>query len=121
MSVSRRSYTLLSWVLLACVIVQILIAGLGVFVSSDYWAMHRTFVHVFELIPVLLFILSFPARLRGVPRWLPVVSFVLIALQYATVASRPSYLAALHPVNAVLLAVACVAQSAHWEARPLGR
>lgn len=101
---ARRAYIVLAWTLLACILVQVFLAGLGIFVSGEHWASHRTFVHVFELVPVLLFALSFPARLRGLPRWLPAVVFALIALQYATVAARPSVVAALHPVNAVLLA-----------------
>jgi mercuric ion transport protein len=100
----RRAYILLAWTLLACILVQVFLAGLGTFVSGEHWASHRAFVHVFELVPIVLFALSFPARLRGFPRWLPVVVFALIALQYATVEARPSVLAALHPVNAVLMA-----------------
>lgn len=108
MRLARRAYILLAWTLLACVLVQIFLAGLGIFVSGEHWASHRVFVHVFELLPVALLVLSFPGRLRGFPRWLPVVVFALIALQYATVEARPSVLAALHPVNAVLIAWAAL-------------
>lgn len=108
MSVARRVYIVLAWILLVCVIVQVFLAGLGVFVSATHWADHRTFVHVFELIPVVLFSLSFPARLRGLPRWLPVVVFGLIGLQYATVEARPGVFAAFHTVNALIIAWAAL-------------
>lgn len=108
MTHARRAYILLAWILLACILVQVFLAGLGTFVSGEHWASHRVFVHVFEIVPVLLFALSFPARLRGLPRWLPVVVFALIALQYATVEARPSVVAALHPVNAMLMAWAAL-------------
>ena len=104
MNIARRAYIVLAWALLACVVVQVFLAGLGIFVSVEHWGSHRAFVHVFELLPIVLFAVSFPARLRGLPRWLPVAAFALIALQYATVEARPSVLAALHPVNAMLLA-----------------
>ena len=65
---------------MACILVQVFLAELGTFVSGEHWASHRMFVHVFEAIPVLLFALSFPGRLRGAQRWLPVAIFARIAL-----------------------------------------
>jgi len=104
MQIWRRIYSVLGWLFFAAVLMQIFLAGLGALVDPSHWEQHSTFVHFFELIPVLLFGVSFPAKMKGEGRWLPVVAFVLVGLQYATSSISPNVLAGLHPVNAVLIA-----------------
>ena len=104
MILSRRIYIVLAWALFAAVMIQIFLAGLGTFTDPSYWSQHTTFVHFFELIPAILFGLSFPARLTGLPRGLPLIAFLLIGFQYGTAAARPELVAALHTVNAVIIA-----------------
>ncbi len=99
----RWIFAILSAIFVICILIQVFIAGLGVFGEED-WEMHITFVHFFELIPVIMFILAFFGRIKGIPRWYSLGLFLLIMVQYAT-ANVPNagYLAALHPVVALLM------------------
>lgn len=100
---ARIAYAALAWAFVAAVAIQVFYAGLGIFVDSANWARHTSFVHTFELLPLILFGLAFAGRLRGGPRWLPLVLFVLLGMQYATAEAPGSMFAALHPVNALLI------------------
>lgn len=115
------AYILLAWVLVLCVAYQVFLAGLAVFDNPLNWGRHVAFVHVFELIPVLMLILAAVARLpKG--RWYymgPVLLYFLIGLQYAFVALRGTAVAALHTVNALLIFWGSAALA--LRARRLGR
>jgi hypothetical protein len=104
---SRRIYLVIVWIFAICVAIQAFLAGMGVFVSPVNWALHKNFVHLFELLPVLLFILALVGQMPGTFRWLPVLMFVMLAAQYATAQISKSagmeILGAFHPVIAVLL------------------
>lgn len=103
---SRLAYAALAWVLVACVVIQVLLAGMGVFVSPARYSWHTGFVHVFEGLPILMVILSFSGRMPRRVSGLTVGMFVLIELQYLFIGLGESVnlnLAALHPVNALLI------------------
>jgi mercuric ion transport protein len=103
---SGRIYVVLAWLLALSVTAQVFIAGLAVFVEPTYWKDHTNFVHLFELLPVFLLILAFTGKMPRTFKVLPLVAFLLISLQYATAQARfsdPKELAALHPVNALLI------------------
>ncbi len=103
---SRVAYQIIAWVLVLCVAVQIFLAGMGTFVSPTNWALHVTFIHFFELLPILLLILAFVGRLPARDRWLAVGMLVLVAVQYATAGMRLAeatrIVAALHPLTGFL-------------------
>ncbi|HEU5138664.1 MAG TPA: DUF6220 domain-containing protein [Bacillales bacterium] len=103
----RVIYAFLAWVFVACVVVQVFLAGVATFGDATYWGKHMTFVHLFEFVPIVMFILSFIGRLRGGLRWWPFVLFGLIFLQYFTAnigkVVSTDFLAALHPVNALVI------------------
>ncbi|WP_199615158.1 DUF6220 domain-containing protein [Paenibacillus alkalitolerans] len=103
--VIRWIFALLSVVLFACVLSQVFFAGLSVFDNPDHWGKHTNFVHMFEFVPLLLFILSFPGRIRGGGRWLSLTVQLLIFTQYATAEIDIGHIAALHPVGGMLIAV----------------
>jgi hypothetical protein len=104
---ARRAYRLLAWLFAACVVIQVFVAGLAIFVSPAQWASHRAFVHIFELLPLVMLVLAFVGRLPVRTRWLTAAVFGMLILQYAT-ANSGGVLAALHPVTALLLFWAAV-------------
>lgn len=99
---ARAGYRVLAWVLLACIAIQVFLAGMAVFGGPANWGMHTGFVHLFELVPLIMIPLAFLGRLPRGLRWHPLVVFFLIGLQYA-LAQAGTTVAALHPVNALLI------------------
>ncbi|HET7578752.1 MAG TPA: DUF6220 domain-containing protein [Bacillales bacterium] len=104
---SRFIYAFFAWLFFACVVVQVFLAGMATFGDASYWGKHMTFVHFFELVPIVLFILSFIGRLRGGLRWWPLILLALIYVQYITAnigkVVSTDFVAALHPVNALVI------------------
>lgn len=96
---ARLCYAVLSWVFVACVLVQVFFAGMGAF-GAD-WSWHLTFVHLLELLPLLMTPVAFVGRLSWGLRLLPLGLLVLVGVQYAFANSTVP--AALHPVNALLI------------------
>jgi hypothetical protein len=101
---ARVAYTVTAWLFVASVAAQVFLAGMATFVDPVNWAQHKSFVHVFEGLPLLMLGLGFAGRML---RWQPVVLFLLIAAQYATVEigrnADMRIVGALHPVNALLI------------------
>ncbi|CCF82287.1 DUF6220 domain-containing protein [Nitrolancea hollandica] len=105
---ARTGYRALAWVLLACIAIQVFLAGLAVVNGPANWGMHTGFVHLFELLPLAMIPLAFLGQLPNRLRWHQLVVFLLIGLQYALIYGFPglvgiSAVAALHPVNALLI------------------
>lgn len=99
------AYAALAWVFVVCVGVQVFLAGMAVFVDPLNWVRHVTFVHYFELIPVLMLILAFAGKMpKGKGFYLrPALLIFLVGLQYFFVGTGQGVLAALHPVNALFI------------------
>src|SRR5690606_19123062 len=77
---ARITYVTLAWAFVACIAVQVFLAGMGVFVSPRYFQSHTGFVHLFEWIPVVMFITAFPGRLSPRLRWMTAGLWALIAV-----------------------------------------
>lgn len=101
--VSRLTFNVLAWGLVACIVVQTLLAGMALFNDSKHWSHHVIFVHIFEYIPLLMIIFAFAGRLPKGTAWLCLALFALIYAQYFT-ANLPAA-GALHPVIALALIV----------------
>ena len=101
----ETAYAALAWVFVLCVGYQVFLAGMAVFVDAINWVRHVSFVHYFELIPVVMLIVAFVGKMpKGQGLYLrPTLLFVLVGLQYALAGSGRGVLAALHPVNALLI------------------
>jgi hypothetical protein len=100
---SRLAFRGAAALFLLSLAVQAYLAGAAVMSDTAFWQYHRGFVHVFEGVPLLLLLLAFLGR--GTPG-LALASFLgwlLIGLQYAFAGMRPSAVAGLHAVNALLL------------------
>jgi hypothetical protein len=99
----------LAWLLVACLFVQVFLAGVSVFSDPTWWTYHRNFVHVFEGVPLLLGILALVGAGRAGLVTLSFGLVVMIGLQYAFAGARPSIVAGLHTVNALLIFWAALA------------
>jgi hypothetical protein len=122
---ARTGFLVVVWLLVAGTVVQVFLAGLGVFAGGANFAVHRDFGYMLGLVPIPLFVLSLVGRL---PRALVLASvflFVLFILQSVFVAFRSSTpaVAALHVVNGFLIVLTGIWLG--WQARrfagpPLG-
>jgi hypothetical protein len=97
----------LAWVFVACLAVQVLLAGFAIFDGPGYWHAHESFVHVFEYLPIILLILAITARLPAWTIWLTVVEIAQIVLQYALVGIG-DVAGAFHPLNGMVLFVIAI-------------
>jgi hypothetical protein len=98
----RFIYGVLAAGYLVCVVLQVFFAGLGIFVDSNNLELHRTFANYFEMVSILMFIISFAGRIRGSLRWLTLGLFALTSLQHMTI-QFSGMLPAIHTVDALLL------------------
>ncbi|MDC0764946.1 MULTISPECIES: DUF6220 domain-containing protein [Brevibacillus] len=101
----RYMFIVLAWVFFAFIIVQVSLAGLGLFVNGEHWELHRTLAHYFAWIPVGMLVLSFLGKLPVHLRWICLGLYLMIVAQFLTViySSHLGILSALHPVIALFL------------------
>ena len=108
--IARAIHLGAAWLLVAGLLVQVFLAGLGVFADESSFNTHRDFGHLLEVFPVILLVTAFVA---GYDRWRVLAAVGLLALlllQTILVLQRGSsdVLAALHPVNGFLVLLAAV-------------
>lgn len=102
---TRIVFQWLTWLFVVCIAVQLFLAGLALFWNPAQWASHVGFSRALIVFPVLMIVFSFVARFPVSMRLRsagPLVMIVLMAVS-ANLPSAVGYLAALHPVIAVLL------------------
>ncbi|PQP91161.1 DUF6220 domain-containing protein [Paenibacillus sp. AR247] len=99
--ISRGIFMGLSWILVACITIQVYIAGSAVFQNPVNWRLHENFVHFFGFAPLLMIIFAITGKCFKGSAWLSLAMFVLIDMQYMT-AHVPA-LGAIHPVMALVL------------------
>src|SRR5690606_36722736 len=97
----KSIFVVLAWLTFACVTLQTFLAGAAVFTDPTYWRHHITFVHFFEWLPILMVILSFPAKLPNAMKWQSAAIFLLIFAQYFTANFQGA--GAVHPVLALVM------------------
>ncbi len=99
---ARYAHAVLASAFLACIVVQVFFAGVGIF-GAD-WSFHTYFVPLFELMLPPTFVLALVGRLPLVLKLAPFGLWVLIIVQYALAnADGPDVVAALHPANGLLI------------------
>jgi hypothetical protein len=108
----------------ACAVIQVFLAGLGVFDDPRAFITHREFGYTFGWLTLVVLVLGLvggaPRRLIG----LGVLLLVMFALQSVLIALRTDYpaVAALHPLNGFgILAVGAVTTRAAWASRRAGK
>jgi hypothetical protein len=100
----------LARVFAVCILVQVFLAGLAVFVDEAYWASHSSFVHYFSFLPLVMILLSFIARLPVSFRLQSIRLFGLIIAEFITavLSSKIGFLSALHPVIALVMFISAM-------------
>jgi hypothetical protein len=106
--IARRGMIVLMWlarVFAVCIIVQVFLAGLAIFVDAAHLAGHKSFAHYITFLPIVMIILSFITRLPVTFRLQSIRLFGLIIVEFSTaiLSSKIGFLSALHPVIALVL------------------
>lgn len=122
-SFARQAHPIVGGLFAACVVIQVFLAGLGVFADPRSFITHRDFGYLFGFLTLALLVLALvgrePRRVTG----LSALLLLLFALQSVFIALRTSApeIAALHPLNGFLiLFVAITVSRASWAVRHAG-
>ena len=119
-SIARTAYPLVAGLFVACAVIQVFLAGLGVFDDPNAFVTHRNFGYLFGWLTLVLLVIALVGRMPRRYVGLAVLILVLFALQSVFVALRDDMpaLAALHPLNGFLiLGTATYAAWTSWKAR----
>jgi Family of unknown function (DUF6220) len=103
MQIARTVFAGLAWLFVALIVLQVFWAGMGLFRATDM-SLHRDFGYTISLVPVLMTLAAAvgrAGRLTLLSAGLLVLAFVQTSLPLAR--DDVPVLAALHPVNALLL------------------
>lgn len=103
---SRIIYLLLGVLFAIGVIMQVMLAGMAVFINGLHWVRHSMLIHAFGFnIPLFMLVAAFIGKMPRFAYWQVFGSFVLIFLLYFTANMRGTLpiVAALHPVIAMIL------------------
>ncbi len=103
---TRIIYLIVAWLFPTAILVQVLFVGLSLFTGKAYWDAHITFGHSLALLPLLLVILGYLARLPRrtiILTWLALGTYLVQAEVFAAIRAAVPILAAFHPVLALLL------------------
>jgi mercuric ion transport protein len=117
---ARAAYPVVALVLVAGLVVQVFLAGLGVFDDPASFVTHRNFGYLLGWFTLAMLVLALLGRERRLVVGLTVLVLVQFTLQSVFVALRTTYpaVAALHPVNGFLLLVVGIAIARlSWVAR----
>lgn len=100
---ARRAYLVLAVAFLAAIVIQVFLAGAGIFSSGAWLARHVEFVEWFQPLPLFLALAAFVGRMGWFARIAPLAAFAAIVLQYEFAGARPHLVAGLHTVTALVL------------------
>ena len=119
-SSARTALPYLAGLFVACALVQVFLAGLGVFDGPGNFITHRDFGYTFSVLILAMIVLALvaraPRRITGLSLLLA-LQFILQSVFVAVRADLPQ-VAALHPVNGFLiLLVGTVVTREAWAAR----
>jgi hypothetical protein len=112
----QRAYLVGVLLFMLCVLCQVFLAGMSIFVSPSWWEVHQRFGESFGSLTVLLLLFAIAIRPQRSIIWLTILLVVLYSLQYLLIELPDRmgvpWLSALHPVNALMI---------FWVAVTLGR
>ena len=114
MRARNGAYTALAvvaWLFAACIVIQVFLAGMGVFDGPERFETHRNFGYLFGWLTLVMVIIAAVGRLGRRLIGLSVLALVQFFLQSVFILFREDQptIAALHPVNGVLLLVVAIA------------
>ena len=119
-SAARSVHLVVAWLLVAGLVTQIFLAGLGVFRGPANFATHRDFGYMLELLPIVLLVAGLVGGMGRRAALLAAGIFGLFLLQSVFVVMRANApeVAALHPVNGFLITfLAIVLARDSWASR----
>lgn len=104
-SIARTIHLVAAWLFVAGLVVQVFLAGLGVFGGPASFVTHRDVGYSLSVIPIVLLVAGLLGGLGRRLALLAALEFVLFILQSVFVLMRTSApaVAALHPVNGFLI------------------
>jgi hypothetical protein len=100
---SRIAVVVLARLFIFGIVFQIFLVGLSLFESADYWEDHKSLGESLGLIPILLILVALVGRLPMRLIVMTAALLVLFGVQYALPNVDNGYVAALHPINALVL------------------
>ena len=104
--ISRVIYLILCVLFASGVIMQVILAGMAIFINGLHWAQHSTLIHLFGFnIPIFMLIAAFLGKMPRWAYWHVFGLLFLIFLMYFTANITGTFpiVAALHPVIAMAL------------------
>ena len=106
-SFARRALPVVAAAFVACCLLQVFLAGLGVFDGPERFQLHSGFGYLIGWFTLLMLILALVAREPRRIVGLTILVLVQFALQSVFVLLRADYpmVAALHPVNGFLILI----------------
>lgn len=109
-SIARNLHAGIAWLLVAVLVIQVWLAGRGVFESPTVFDTHRDFGYMISIFPIVLLVLGFLGAMGRRVAIMAAVIFGLVILQSVFVVMRTSSpaIAALHPVNGFLILLVAV-------------
>ena len=119
-SIARTALPIASGAFVACAVIQVFLAGLGVFDDPHSFITHRDFGYAFGWLTLVVLILALVGRSTRRITGLAALLLVQFALQSVFIAVRADLpaVAALHPLNGfALLGVAVVLTRQSWQVR----
>jgi len=108
-STARMLHMVVAWLTVAALVVQVWLAGRGVFDTTGFDA-HRSLGYTISILPIALLVLGLAGGMGRRIALMAVAIFLLIILQSVFVALRESQpaVAALHPVNGFLILLVAI-------------
>ena len=119
-SIVRSALPIVAGAFVACAVVQVFLAGLGVFDDPDAFITHREFGYAFGWLTLVILVLALTGRAPRRIIGLCVLLLVLFAFQSVFIALRVDLpmVAALHPLNGfAILGVGVVITRDAWAVR----
>jgi hypothetical protein len=116
--IARPIHLAVAWLLVAGLLVQVFLAGMGVFAPAGEFETHRQFGYTLTLLPVILIVTSLVGgfgRSEAIAAAVMLGQFILQSVLVSLRDSTPA-IAALHPVNGFLVLLIAV-----WLARDAWR
>ena len=105
-TVGRIAFAAVVWLFLIGIVVQVFLAGVGLFVPGvDMFAAHRTLGYMLHISPVPILLLAWAAGADRRTIWLSVALLAVVAIQPLLPSMRVELpvAAALHPVLALFI------------------
>ena len=104
-SIPRTIFLGATWLFVACCVIQVFLAGLGVFDDASAFITHRDFGYLFGWLVLVMLVAAIVGRMGRVYIGGAVLIVVLFTLQSVFVALRTDMpaVAALHPLNGFVI------------------